>query len=121
MSLVGSAIERKVAAIISSSEYDPNLMNAAATKAERAGIPYVLLVTRAYNETGANAQISPNDYQGAKLGAQELAKLMNSEGSYVELIGNETNPIALIRSKGYSDILSQYPNLKKLKIVSANW
>jgi erythritol transport system substrate-binding protein len=46
---------------------------------------------------------------------------MNSEGSYVELIGNETNPIALIRSKGYSDILSQYPNLKKLKIVSANW
>src|SRR5262249_24717578 len=62
-----------------------------------------------------------NNYQGATLGAQEFVKLMGEKGNYVELIGKETDTNAGVRSKGYNDVLSQYPDLKKVAAQSANW
>jgi erythritol transport system substrate-binding protein len=118
--LIDAAISRKAKAII--------LDNAGAdasigpvTKAKDAGIP-VFLIDREINKTGvATAQIVSNNAQGAQLGAQEFVKGMKSKGNYVELTGKESDTNAGVRSKGYADVISQYPAMKKVASVSANW
>jgi len=118
--LIDAAISRKAKAII--------LDNAGADasigpvrKAKAAGIP-VFLIDREINATGiATAQIVSNNSQGAQLGAQEFVKSLDGKGKYVELVGKESDTNAGVRSKGYSDVLSQYPDLKRVAKQSANW
>jgi erythritol transport system substrate-binding protein len=118
--LVDAAISRKAKAII--------LDNAGADasigpvrKAKAAGIP-VFLIDREINANGiATAQIVSNNSQGAGLGGQEFVKALNGKGRFVELLGKESDTNAGVRSKGYNDVLSQYPDLKKVAKQSANW
>ncbi|TQS40209.1 D-ribose ABC transporter substrate-binding protein [Cryptosporangium phraense] len=118
--LIDAAISRKAKAIV--------LDNAGADasigpvqKAKDAGIP-VFLIDREINKTGvATAQIVSNNAQGAQLAAQEFVKGMQSKGNYVELTGKESDTNAGVRSKGYADVISQYPAMKKVASVSANW
>ena len=85
---------------------------AAVKKAKDAGIPS-FLIDREINASGvAIAQIVSNNYQGAQLGAQEFVKLMGEKGNYVELVGKESDTNAGIRSKGYHDVIDEYPDLK---------
>jgi erythritol transport system substrate-binding protein len=118
--LFDTAIARKAAAIIcDNAGADASI--AAVKKAKSAGIP-TFLVDREINATGvAVAQLVSNNYQGATLGAQEFIKLMGEKGSYVELIGKETDTNAGVRSRGYNDVIGQYPDLKKVTAQSANW
>jgi erythritol transport system substrate-binding protein len=118
--LFDTAIARKAAAIIcDNAGADASI--AAVKKAKAAGIP-TFLVDREINATGdAVAQLVSNNYQGATLGAQEFVKLLGEKGDYVELIGKETDTNAGVRSRGYNDVLSQYPDLKKVAAQSANW
>jgi len=46
---------------------------------------------------------------------------MGGKGSYVELVGKETDTNAGVRSKGYNDVISQVPGLKRVARQSANW
>ena len=46
---------------------------------------------------------------------------MGENGNYVELIGKESDTNAGIRSKGYHDVIDQYPDLKMVAAQSANW
>src|SRR3954469_25773049 len=118
--LIDAAISRKADAII--------LDNAGADasigpvrKAKDAGIP-VFLIDREINQTGiAAAQIVSNNSQGAQLGAQEFVKSLDGKGNYVELLGKESDTNAGVRSKGYNDVISQYPDLKRVARQSANW
>jgi erythritol transport system substrate-binding protein len=118
--LIDSAISRKAAAII--------LDNAGADasigpvqKATTAGIP-VFLIDREINQTGiAKAQIVSNNSQGAQLAAQEFVKGMKEKGNYVELTGKESDTNAGVRSKGFGDVISQYPDLKRVAQQTANW
>ena len=118
--LIDAAISRKAKAII--------LDNAGADasigpvrKAKAAGIP-VFLIDREINATGiATAQIVSNNSQGAGLGGQEFVKALNGKGRFVELLGKESDTNAGVRSKGYNDVLTQYPDLKKVAKQSANW
>jgi len=118
--LIDAAISRKAKAII--------LDNAGADasigpvrKAKAAGIP-VFLIDREINATGiATAQIVSNNSQGAGLGGQEFVKALDGKGRFVELLGKESDTNAGVRSKGYNDVLSQYPDLKKVAKQSANW
>ena len=90
-------------------------------KAKDAGIPS-FLIDREINATGvAVAQIVSNNYQGAQLGAEEFVKLMGEKGNYVELVGKESDTNAGIRSKGYHDVIDEYPDLKMVAQQSANW
>jgi erythritol transport system substrate-binding protein len=90
-------------------------------RAKKAGIP-TFLIDREINKNGvAIAQIVSNNYQGAQLGAEEFVKLMGEEGNYVELVGKESDTNAGIRSKGYHDVIDQYPDLKMVARQSANW
>jgi erythritol transport system substrate-binding protein len=118
--LFDTAIARKASAIIvDNAGADATI--AAVKKAKDAGIPS-FLIDREINATGvAVAQLVSNNYQGATLGAQEFIKLLGEKGDYVELIGKETDTNAGVRSRGYNDVLGQYPDLKKVAAQSANW
>jgi erythritol transport system substrate-binding protein len=118
--LIDAAISRKAKAII--------LDNAGADasigpvrKANDAGIP-VFLIDREINATGiAKAQIVSNNSQGAQLGGQQFVKAMGEKGKYVELLGKESDTNAGVRSKGFNDVISQYPELELVAKQSANW
>ncbi|PZQ96577.1 MAG: D-ribose ABC transporter substrate-binding protein [Cereibacter sphaeroides] len=94
---------------------------AAVQKAKDAGIPS-FLIDREITATGvAVAQIVSNNYQGAQLGAEEFVKLMGEKGEYAELLGKESDTNAGIRSKGYHDVIDQYPDMKSVAQQTANW
>lgn len=118
--LIDTAISRGAKAIIlDNAGADASV--AAIQKAKDAGIPS-FLIDREINVTGvAVAQIVSNNYQGAQLGAQEFVKLMGEKGNYVELVGKESDTNAGIRSKGYGDVIAEYPDMKSVAKQSANW
>src|SRR3954469_18773686 len=118
--LIDTAISRKAKAIIlDNAGADASI--GAVKKAKVAGIP-VFLIDREINATGiAAAQIVSNNSQGAQLGGQEFVKAMGGKGKYVELVGKETDTNAGVRSKGYNDVISQVPGLKRVARQSANW
>ena len=90
-------------------------------RATDAGIP-VFLIDREMNaQEIAKGQFIANNYQGATLGAGEFVRLMDEEGEWVELVGLETDNAALIRSKGYHDIIDQYPDMRIVARETANW
>ncbi|MET3899753.1 erythritol transport system substrate-binding protein [Devosia sp. UYZn731] len=94
---------------------------AAVQKAKDAGIPS-FLIDREINATGvAAAQIVSNNYQGATLGAEAFVAAVGEKGNFVELTGKESDTNAGIRSKGYHDVIDQYPDLKMVAQQSANW
>jgi len=118
--LIDVAIARKVAAIVlDNAGADASV--AAITKAKQAGIP-TLLIDREINAGGvAAAQIVSNNYQGATLAGEEFVKLMGEAGTYVELVGKESDTNAGIRSRGFHDVIDKYPALKMAGRQSANW
>jgi erythritol transport system substrate-binding protein len=118
--LIDTAIARHAAAIIlDNAGADASI--AAVKKAKDAGVP-VFLIDREINATGiAVTQIVSNNYQGATLGAQEFVKLLNEKGNYVELLGKQSDNNAAIRSRGYHDVIDQYPQMKMVAQQSANW
>ena len=94
---------------------------AAVQKAKDAGIP-TYLIDREINATGiASAQLVANNYQGAVLGGEEFVSAMGESGEFIELIGKETDTNAGIRSKGYNDVIADYPDMNKVAAQSANW
>jgi erythritol transport system substrate-binding protein len=118
--LIDAAISRKASAfILDNAGADASI--GPVRKAKDAGIP-VFLIDREINETGiAAAQIVSNNSQGAQLGAQQFVKSLDGKGKYVELLGKESDTNAGVRSQGYKDVLSQYPDLKRVAQQSANW
>lgn len=118
--LIDNAMARGAAAIVlDNAGADASV--AAVQKAKSAGIP-VFLIDREISARGiAAAQIVSNNYQGAMLGAAAFAKAMGETGAYVELVGKESDTNATIRSRGYHEVLDQYPGLKMVSRQSANW
>jgi erythritol transport system substrate-binding protein len=118
--LIDTAIARGAKAIILDNA-GADATVAAVQKAKDAGVPS-FLIDREINAAGvAVAQIVSNNYQGAQLGATQFVKLMGEKGTYVELVGKESDTNAGIRSKGYHDVIDDYPDLKSVARQSANW
>ncbi|EIM30049.1 D-ribose ABC transporter substrate-binding protein [Microvirga lotononidis] len=118
--LIDTAIARGAKAIILDNA-GADATVAAVQKAKTANVPS-FLIDREINATGvAVAQIVSNNYQGAQLGAQEFVRLMGEKGNFVELVGKESDTNAGIRSKGYHDIIDDYPEMKMVARQSANW
>jgi erythritol transport system substrate-binding protein len=118
--LIDVAISRGVSAIIlDNAGADASV--AAIQKAQQSKIPSVL-VDREINATGvAAAQIVSNNYQGATLAAEEFVRLMGERGTYVELVGKESDTNAGIRTRGFHDVIDKYPGLEQVGRQSANW
>lgn len=118
--LIDTAITNKAVAII----LDPANASGsigAVKKAIAANIP-VIIINAEINEAGlAKAQLVSNNAQGAALGAQQWVKDMGETGNYVELLGPQADNNAATRSNGFTTVLSQYPNLKKVGSQVAAW
>ena len=94
---------------------------AAVQMAKDAGIPS-FLVDREISEEGvAVSQIVSNNYQGATILAEEFARLMGEEGTYIELTGRDTDTNAHVRSQGYHDVLDALPDMEMVAQQTANW
>ncbi|WP_437757429.1 D-ribose ABC transporter substrate-binding protein [Sorangium sp. So ce1389] len=118
--LIDIAIARTAAAIILDNA-GADATVAAVQKAKDAEIPS-FLIDRELNATGvAVAQIVSNNHQGATLGAEEFVRRMGEKGPYAELVGKESDINAGIRSKGYHDVIDQYPEMRMVSRQSANW
>lgn len=118
--LVDTAIARKAVAIILDNA-GADASTAAVQKARQASVP-VFLIDREINTRGvAVAQIVSNNHQGAALGAEAFVEAMGERGAYVELVGKEADTNAMIRSRGYHDVIDLYPDLKMVGRQSANW
>lgn len=118
--LIDTAISQHAAAIIlDNAGADATIT--AVKKAADAGIPS-FLIDREMNTTGvAVAQIVANNYQCATLGGQEFVRLLGEKGNWAEFTGIETDNNSQIRSKAYNDVISQYPNMKRVSQQTANW
>jgi erythritol transport system substrate-binding protein len=118
--LVDAAISRGAEAIVlDNAGADESI--GAVRKATEADVP-VFLIDREINATGiAKAQIVSNNAQCAQIAAQSFVEAMNGKGNYVELVGKESDTNARVRSKGYNDVLSQYPDMNQIARESANW
>lgn len=118
--LIDTAIARNAAAIILDNA-GADASAAAISKAKAAGVP-VFLIDREINVRGlATAQIVSNNYQGASLGAEAFVQAMGETGAYLELVGKESDTNAVIRSKGFHEVIDQYPDLKMVARQTANW
>jgi erythritol transport system substrate-binding protein len=118
--LIDTAIARNAAAIILDNA-GSDASTAAVQKARDAGVP-VFLIDREINAKGvAVSQIVSNNYQGAALGAAAFVEAMGEGGAYVELVGKESDTNASIRSRGYHDVIDQYPAMRMVNRQSANW
>jgi len=118
--LIDVAIAQHVSAIVlDNAGADASV--AAVRKAKDAGVP-AFLIDREINATGvAAAQIVANNYQGAVLGAEAFVRAMGEKGSYIELVGRESDTNAGVRSKGFHSVLDRYPDLRLAGRQSATW
>ncbi|MGG5257773.1 D-ribose ABC transporter substrate-binding protein [Phycicoccus avicenniae] len=117
---IDGAISKKVKAII----LDPAGADesvGAVKKATDAGIPVFLVNAEIADQGIAKSQIVSNNAQGATLGAQSWVESVGEKGEYVELFGNPTDNNAQVRSDGYTEVISQYPDLKLVQKETANW
>ncbi|MDN4490685.1 D-ribose ABC transporter substrate-binding protein [Demequina sp. SYSU T00068] len=93
----------------------------AVQKAKDAGIP-VFLIDREINETGiAVSQIVANNAQGAGLVGESFVAAMEGEGTYIELLGRETDTNAAVRSDAYHAVIDEYPDMEMVAQETANW
>lgn len=114
------AIARGAAAIVLDNAGADATINAV-KKAKAAGIPS-FLIDREINESGiAVSQIVSDNFQGAKLGAEEFVRLMGGKGNFVELKGKESDTNARIRSEGYHSVIDDYKDMVMVAQQSANW
>jgi erythritol transport system substrate-binding protein len=117
--LIDNAIARSAAAIIlDNAGADASV--AAVLRAKNAGVPVFLIDREIATRGVASVQLVSNNYQGATLGAQTFADTLG-QGSYLELVGRESDTNAKIRSRGFHDVLDQYPALRMVSRQSANW
>lgn len=118
--LVDSAIARNAAAIIlDNAGADASV--AAVLRAKSSGVPVFLIDREISSRGAATVQIVSNNYQGATLGGQAFAEALGGRGPYLELVGRESDTNAKIRSRGYHDVLDQYPQLRMVARQSASW
>jgi erythritol transport system substrate-binding protein len=119
--LIDAAIASNAAAIIlDNAGADASI--AAITRATKAGIP-CFLIDRAINLTGvAKAQIIADNRQGSAIVAQDFVEALGpSGGSYVELLGRESDTNAQVRTAGFHSVLDHHLNLVRVADQSANW
>ena len=90
-------------------------------KAREANIPTFLIDREITEKDIAISQIVADNYQGAKGIAEVFVEAMGEEGTYVELLGRETDTNAHIRSAAFHEVIDAYPNMKMVAQQTAHW
>jgi erythritol transport system substrate-binding protein len=95
----------------------------AVRRATKAGIACFLIDREIAVSGYAKAQIIADNRQGARLVADEFARVLGAkkEKEYVELLGRESDTNAQIRTNGFHSVLDKIPSLRLVSAQSANW
>jgi erythritol transport system substrate-binding protein len=109
--LIDAAISKRAVAVVLDN-VGPDASIGPVQKAVDAGIPVFLLDGELNADGIATGQIVSDDVQGARLGARAFVEAMGEEGAYAELTGAASDRDAEVRSDGYQDVISQYPDLE---------
>ena len=118
--LFDEAINDKAAAIICDNA-SSNATVIPIKKAREANIPTFLIDREITEKDLAISQIVADNYQGAKGIAEVFVDAMGEQGTYVELLGRETDTNAHIRSAAFHEVIDAYPNMKMVAQQTAHW
>jgi signal transduction histidine kinase/DNA-binding response OmpR family regulator len=112
-------IENKVdLLIVSPNEADP--ITPVVEKAFQNGIP-VIIVDRKTSSSMYTAYIGANNYEIGKLAGSYIAELLEGKGSILEVWGLRGSSPAIDRHRGFSEVLSEYPEIKIVGEISGKW
>ncbi|MGA1931344.1 substrate-binding domain-containing protein [Arcobacter sp. YIC-464] len=106
-------IEQNVDFIITS-PIEPNITSLVLKKAIDKNIK-VILLSRTINSKDYTTFISPNNEKIGEEAAKLLATLINGKGVILEIQGIKTATSTLKRTKGFNNIIKNYPNIKVIK------
>jgi inositol transport system substrate-binding protein len=119
---VETFIQNKVDAIIVI-PVDTDAAQPMTDKAKAAGIPLVYVNRRPSTlpTDGTIPYVGSDSLYAGTVEMQQLAKLANSKGNVVILIGDPANEAAVLRTKGCKDVVAQNPGMKVTKEQSGHW
>jgi ribose transport system substrate-binding protein len=109
--IVDSLIAEKVDAIIIAPN-DAKAMVAPLKKAMNAGIPVFTVDTNVSDESAYVANVTSDNLQGGKLGADTLAKLIGEKGKVLVMNTKPGITTTDDRQKGFLDEIKKYPNIQ---------
>ena len=119
---VETFIQNKVDAIIVI-PVDTDAAQPMTDKATAAGIPLVYVNRRPSTlpTDGTIPYVGSDSLYAGTVEMQQLAKLANSKGNVVILIGDPANEAAVLRTKGCKDVVALNPGMKVTKEQSGHW
>ena len=115
---IRNLINRGVNAIIVDPN-SPSALNPVIKEATDKGIVVISVDQEVTAPSAVNVVINQTDW--AKISMQWLAQQLNGKGNIVIINGIAGAPANEARYNGVKQVLSQYPNIKVLNVVNANW
>jgi ribose transport system substrate-binding protein len=126
MQIIENLIQAKVAALCVTPSGSREIVPAI-EKANRAGIPVVIVDTRVdpktMNESKAKIAtfIGSDNYEGGKLAGEFIAKKLNGKGKVAVLEGIPGHETGDSRLKGFRDAIKATPDIEIVASQTANW
>lgn len=110
---INQFVRRKVDALIIGT-HDENAVVPAISNAHRAGIPIIIL-DRGVNTTNYASFINSDNQLIGRIGAKYIAEKIQGKGSVLLFEGLQTADVTRLRSQGFLDVMSNYPDIKVIK------
>ncbi|HYK90755.1 MAG TPA: sugar ABC transporter substrate-binding protein [Acidobacteriota bacterium] len=126
MQIVENLIQKKVDAICLAPSGSRELVPAV-VKANRAGIPVIILDTRidpaTLREAGGKVVtfIGSDNYEGGKVAGAQIVQLLKGYGSVAILEGIPGHETGDARRRGFHAVVDQVPGIKVVASQTANW
>ncbi len=126
MQIVENLIQRRVSALLITPSGSREIVSAI-VKANRAGIPVLILDTRAdaaalAAERGTVATfIGSDNYEGGRIAGRHLAERMNGQARIAVLEGIPGHETGDARLRGFRDALRDHPGMQIVVSQPANW
>ncbi len=95
-------------------------LSAAVQKLNEAAIP-AITVCRAVEQGEVLSNVGCDDYEIGRMAANYIATKLNGRGVVLNLEGTPGASTAIQRSRGFRDVISQYPNIELLSGFSADF
>jgi ribose transport system substrate-binding protein len=126
MQIIENLIQAKVAALCVTPSGSREIVPAI-EKANRAGIPVVIVDTRVDPKTMSESKakiatfIGSDNYEGGKLAGEFIAKKLNGKGKVAVLEGIPGHETGDSRLKGFRDAVKATPGIEIVASQTANW
>lgn len=84
------------------------------------GIPVIIIDRKIYSDN-YTAYIGPNNLTIGQEAGYFAFELLKGKGSILEITGLQGSSPAIERSKGFREIIKNYPDIEILKVIEGNW